>query len=240
MQPLVSTFSIAAFDVQEKAWGIGVASKFLAAGSVVPWARADAGAIATQALAKVGYGPDGLELLAKGSSAAATLEALIAADPGQADRQVGIVDAKGGVAAHTGSKCFDWAGHKLGDSFTCQGNILTGPEVLEAISGEFISQSGELADRLAAALLAGDRAGGDSRGKQSAAVLVVRPGVGYGAHSGRLLELRVDDHADPIPLLQQLVASHHIFFGSPSPSDVVPVDEDIARSLQEMLNDQGP
>ncbi len=168
------TFSIAAYDPDEGAWGVAVASKFLAVGAMVPWVRAGAGAVATQSYAKISFGPDGLGMMASGISAEETLQRLLESDPGQATRQVGIVDADGRAAAHTGVKCNEWAGHRIGVGFCCQGNILTGPEVLEAMATAFLSTEGELADRLLAALLAGDRAGGDRRGRQGAALYVAK------------------------------------------------------------------
>jgi uncharacterized Ntn-hydrolase superfamily protein len=235
----LSTFSIVACDLDRPAWGVAVASKFLAVGSVVGWARAGAGAVATQALAKVGFGPDGLDMMAGGKSASEALAALLAADLGAADRQVGLVDAQGNAAAHTGEGCFDWAGHRMGEGFTCQGNILTGPEVLDAMVGAFTTASGELADRLVAALAAGDAAGGDRRGKQSAAILVVRPEGGYGGDNDRYLDLRVDDHPDPVEKLKTLVATHHVFFGEPQPEDVLVIDQAIAQEIQTMMRDEG-
>jgi uncharacterized Ntn-hydrolase superfamily protein len=229
------TYSIAAYDAQEKAWGVGVASKFLAVGSIVSWARADAGAVATQAFSNMSYGPDGLSLLAQGKSAQETLDQLLKNDPKAQSRQVGIVDAKGGAAAHTGADCHDWAGHRVGAGFTCQGNILTGAETLDAMAEAFTGTQGELADRLVAALLAGDTVGGDRRGKQSAALLVVRPKGGYGGNTDRYIDLRVDDHPQPVRELERLVAIHQLFFGTPHPEDLLPVDAAIARELQHML-----
>jgi uncharacterized Ntn-hydrolase superfamily protein len=234
-----NTFSIVAYDPQENAWGVAVASKFMAVGAVVSWAQAGAGAVATQSFAKMGFGPGGLALMAQGKSARETLDALLAADPGREDRQVGIVDAQGGAAAHTGSKCFSWAGHVLGEGFTCQGNILTGPEVLDAMAATYISTPGELADRLIAALVAGDTAGGDRRGKQAAAIVVVRPNGGYGNDTDRYLDLRVDDDPDPVNRLKLLVEMHHLFFGSPRPEDQLMIDEAIARELQTILQQNG-
>ncbi|NPV67495.1 MAG: DUF1028 domain-containing protein [Anaerolineae bacterium] len=231
----LNTFSIVAYDPAEEAWGVAVASKFLAAGAVVSWARAGAGAVATQALARVSFGTDGLAMLAAGKSASETLAALLAADPGREDRQVGIVDAHGGAAAHTGASCFAWAGHRVGEGFTCQGNILTGPETLDAMAETFQTATGELADRLVAALLAGDTAGGDRRGKQAAGVLVVRHNGGYGGDNDRYLDLRVDDDPEPVKRLQELVAMHHLFFGKPRPEDQLPIDESLARELQALL-----
>lgn len=233
------TFSIVAFDPDEQAWGVAVASKFLAAGAVVSWARAGAGAVATQAYARVSFGPNGLAMLADGKSAEETLQRLLEGDPGQADRQVGIVDVHGGTAAHTGTKCFAWAGHRIGVGFTCQGNILTGPETLEAMAETFMTATGELADRLTAALRAGDLAGGDRRGKQSAGVMVVRKDGGYGGDNDRYLDLRVDDDPEPVVKLQALVTSHHLFFGQTRPEDRLSITEALARELQMMMQKQG-
>lgn len=233
------TFSIAAYDPDEQAWGIAVASKFLAAGAVVSWARAGAGAVATQAYARVSFGPNGLAMLADGKSAQETLARLLEGDPGQANRQVGIVDREGGTAAHTGEKCFAWAGHRIGVGFTCQGNILTGPETLDAMAETYMTAAGELADKLLAALRAGDVAGGDRRGKQSAALLVVRQDGGYGGDNDRYLDLRVDDDPEPVVRLRSLVHMHHLFFGQPRPEDRLPITESLARELQAMMQAQG-
>lgn len=237
--PSLSTFSIVAYDPDEQAWGVAVASKFLAAAAVVSWAQAGAGAVATQAFAKVGFGPDGLALMANGTPANTALTLLLAADPKSADRQVGMVDAQGNAVAHTGRDCFPWAGHKIGQGYTCQGNILTGPETLDAMAAAFENTTGELADRLMAALLAGDRAGGDRRGKQSAGLLVVKSGGGYGGDNDRYLDLRVDDDPDPVARLAQLVKMHHLFFGEPNPNDLMPIDTAIASELQQLLLNQG-
>jgi uncharacterized Ntn-hydrolase superfamily protein len=229
------TFSIVAFDPDEQAWGVAVASKFLAAPALVSWAQAGAGAIATQAFAKVGYGPDGLALLAQGMSASETLAALLKDDPKREARQIGIVDARGNVAAHTGAECNSFAGHKPGQLFTVQGNILAGSAVLDAMTEGFLSGTGELADRLVNALRTGDAAGGDKRGRQSAGVLVVKAGGGYGGDTDRYLDLRVDDDEQPISKLRLLVEAHHLFFGEAHPEDQVPIQHDIARELQRIL-----
>jgi uncharacterized Ntn-hydrolase superfamily protein len=234
----INTFSIVAYDPEENAWGVAVASKFLAAASVVSWAQAGAGAIATQALAKMGYGHEGLAMLAEGMSADDVLAKLLIDDPGRENRQVGIVDAGGRAAAFTGANCHQWAGHLVGDGFTCQGNILVGELVLSAMASAYQSASGELADRLLAALMAGDRAGGDRRGKQSAGVLVMKPNGGYGSDSDRYLDLRVDDHPDPVKKLSEIVESHHLFFRTPDPADLLPITPEIARELQTMLIQQ--
>ncbi len=233
------TYSIVAFDPDEQAWGVAVASKFLAVGAVVSYAKADAGAVATQALCKMSFGPDGLALMAQGKSAQETLDFLLTSDPGAAGRQVGMVDSRGGAAAHTGSECMDWAGHRVGKGFTCQGNILTGDDTLDAMVETFTSAKGELADRLVSALMAGDTVGGDRRGKQAAAVVVVRPNGSYGGDTDRYLDLRVDDDPEPVLKLQTLLASHHLFFGKPRPEDLIPITELIAHELQALLISQG-
>ena len=235
----VNTFSIVASDPNNNSYGVAVASKFLAVGSVVSWAKSEVGAIATQAHAKIAFGPDGLQMLEGGCSASEVLSTLILDDPGAETRQLAIIDAHGGVAAHTGIKCHEWAGHIIGEHFSCQGNILAGPETLDAMEASFVSTTGELSDRLIAALEAGDAAGGDSRGKQSAAILVVKPGGGYGGDTDRYLDLRVDDHQDPVNKLSRLVKMHHLFFGSTLASDLVMIDEQIAIELQLLLKGQG-
>jgi uncharacterized Ntn-hydrolase superfamily protein len=178
-------------------------------------------------------------MLDGGRSASEVLSALISDDPGAETRQLAIIDAYGGVAAHTGKKCHAWAGHLIGDHYSCQGNILVGPETLNAMEASFVSTTGELSDRLIAALEAGDASGGDSRGKQSAAILVVKPGGGYGGDTDRYLDLRVDDHQDPVNKLSRLVKMHHLFFGSTVASDLVTIDEQIATELQLLLKEQG-
>jgi uncharacterized Ntn-hydrolase superfamily protein len=233
------TFSIVAHDANEQAWGVGVASKFLAVGAVVNWAQAGAGAVATQSLSRVSFGPRGLAMMAQGKSAADTLAALLEGDPQREHRQVGIVDARGNAAAHSGKDSFDWKGHIVGAGFACQGNILVGPQVIEAMASAFKSASGELADRLLAAVAAGDAAGGDKRGRQGAALLVVRPNGGYGGDTDRYLDLRVDDDPEPVKKLAQLVKSHHLFFGAPRPEDRLPITPDIARELQRLMIRQG-
>jgi uncharacterized Ntn-hydrolase superfamily protein len=188
------TFSIVGFDPGTGDLGIAVASKFPASGAAVPFAAAGVGAIATQAAANTTYGPAGLGLLGSGMDAASVIDALVAADDGRDERQVGIVDASGRVATFTGSACFDWAGGVTGDGFAAQGNILAGEGVVAAMADAFEGGGGDLCDRLLAALLAGDAAGGDRRGRQSAAMLVVREGGGYEGFNDRYIDLRVDDH----------------------------------------------
>ena len=235
MPRLIATFSIAAYDPAEDAFGVAVASKFLAVGAIVPWARAGVGAVATQAMGKYTFGPDGLGLMAQGLSASQALERLLAADPGREFRQVGLVDARGDAAAHTGSECLVYAGHRLGEGFTCQGNILTGPEVLDAMAATYTSARGDFATRMVQALQAAEDAGGDSRGKQAAAVVVAKAHGGYGGDNDNYLDLRVDDDPRPVGRLAQLVRTHFVFFGQPRPEDALPVDETLARELQRLL-----
>jgi uncharacterized Ntn-hydrolase superfamily protein len=192
------TFSIVACDLQRGDWGVAVASKFPAVGSVVPWARAGVGAVATQAHANVDYARDGIALLQQEVSAEAAVARLTGADDGRAARQLGMVDASGGAASFTGDECMPWAGGMSGEGFACQGNILVGQQVVDEMASAYRAAQGELVDRLLAALAAGDAVGGDRRGRQSAAVLVVRDGGGYDGRNDRYIDLRVDDHADPV------------------------------------------
>jgi len=203
--PPVATFSIVAFDPANGDLGVAVQSRFLGVGSVVPWARAGVGAVATQAWANVRYGEDGLALLAEGNDAPAAVAALTKGDADRERRQVGIVDAKGRAAAFTGKECLDWAGHRTGEGFSVQGNILVKKEVVDAMADAFVAAKGELADRLMEALEAGQRAGGDKRGMQSAALLVVRKNGGYGGNNDRYIDLRVEDHEKPIAELKRLL-----------------------------------
>ena len=236
----IATFSIVAYDPGREEWGVAVQSKFLAVGAVVPWARAGAGAVATQSYANLTYGPDGLRLMAEGHSAAEAIATLTAADEQQALRQVGMVDVAGNAAAFTGEDCYDWAGHVTGEGYACQGNILV-PGTVEAMAEKFEivrGGEGELADWLVLALAAGQEAGGDSRGRQSAAVLVVREGGGYGGNNDRYLDLRVDDDPFPIRELQKLLQMHHLLFQETDPADLVPLSE-LALELQELLQETG-
>lgn len=203
-----STFSIVARDPENGDLGIIVQSKFPAVGSVVPWALANIGAIATQAWANVGYGPNGLELLKAGKNASETLKALLDEDEGQEHRQVGIVDASGHAVAHTGKECMEWAGHIVGDGFACQGNILAGEAVIVDMAEAFEKTDGDLIDKLFAGLIAGQAAGGDRRGMQSAAILVIREKGGYEGGNDRYVDVRVDEHPSPI---EELVRIFNIY-----------------------------
>jgi uncharacterized Ntn-hydrolase superfamily protein len=237
----IATFSIAAYDPQRKEWGVAVQSKFLAAAAVVSWARAGAGAVATQSYANLTYGSRGLDLMEQGRPAAEVIELLTAEDEQRDQRQVGMVDAAGNAAAFTGQGCYAWAGHHVGEGFCCQGNILI-PGTVEAMARSFEEQRqagrGELADWLVEALDAGQQAGGDSRGRQAAGVLVVRAEGGYGGNNDRYLDLRVDDDPEPILKLKKLVEMHHLFFGEVDPADLVPL-EPLAARLQGLLQRSG-
>ena len=230
-----STFSIVAHDPRAQEWGVAVQSKFLAAGAVVAWAQAGAGAVATQSYANVSFGPEGLALMTGGLSAQETLERLIAGDEGRARRQVGIVDAQGRAATFTGDGCHDWAGGLAGSHYAVQGNILVSGATVEAMAQAFEESEGELADRLVASLAAGQAAGGDRRGQQSAAVLIVRPEGGYGGYTDRYMDLRVDDDPAPIERLKGLVDLHHLFFKPPAPGEMAPIEGELAREVQQIL-----
>lgn len=232
------TFSIVAWDPDTREWGVAVASKFLAAGAVVPWVRAGAGAVATQAHANVTYGPCGLDLL-ESNTAGEVIDQLIERDEGKEHRQVGVVDRNGQAASFTGTECFDWAGSRSGDGFTCQGNILTGPDVVDDMAAAFEGTTGDLAGRLLAALLAGDQAGGDRRGRQSASMLIAREGGGYLGDSDIALDLRVDDHDDPVVELGRLLDIHRLLFPHPDHLDFIPIDAELAPRLAAALTAAG-
>ena len=236
----IATFSIVAYDSNKKEWGVAVQSKFLACAAVVSWARAGAGAVATQSFANITYGIEGLDLMERGLGAADTIETLTAADENRAQRQVGMVDRNGRAAAFTGEGCYDWAGHIVGEGFTCQGNILV-PGTVEAMAAAFEEARrgpGELADWLVGALAAGQAAGGDSRGRQAAGVMVVRHNGGYGGNNDRYLDLRVDDHPEPIEKLAELVTMHHLLFGEVDPDKLVSLVS-VAGDLQKVLRRTG-
>jgi len=213
--PVVSTFSIVAFDPGTQELGVAVQSKFIAVGAVVPWARAGVGAIATQSYANTTYGPRGLELLSQGVKPDDLLAKLLEADEGRESRQVGVVDARGRSASFTGKRCLEWAGGVAGEGFCCQGNILKGEEVVQGMAKAFKEAKGDLGDRLIAALQGGQEAGGDRRGMQSAALLIVREGWGYAGLNDRYRDLRVDDHAEPIRELKRVYDLHRSIFPSP-------------------------
>lgn len=235
--PVPSTFSIAAYDPATGDLGVAVASKFPAVGAMVPWAKAGVGAVATQAAANLDFGPQGLKLMEAGASPQEALDQLLKSDSGRDDRQVGLVDTHGRAAAWTGPKCFAFAGQIVGENFTVQGNILTGRSVVEAMAQKFSSTSGPLAERLMAALEAGDAAGGDRRGRESAALLVVRQGAGYGGVGDRWIDLRVDDHPQPVAELRRLLGVHTLYFGETK--TLVRLTPELVKEIQEILTRRG-
>jgi uncharacterized Ntn-hydrolase superfamily protein len=233
------TFSIVATD--GTAWGVAVASKFLAVGAAVPAARAGVGAVATQALANLAYRPDGLKLLTEGREATEVLAALTSADEQRDQRQAGVVDRTGRAATYTGAACHPWAGGVAGEGYAIQGNILTGPDVVTEMQRAWLATEGgtPLGRRLLAALAAGDAAGGDRRGRQSAALLVVTPDGGYGGGSDVYADLRVDDHPDPVPELARLLDLHDIFFTKPDPEAALVLEGALAEEVRERLHRLG-
>ncbi len=232
------TFSLVACDREAGQLGVVVASKFLAVGAVVPWAKADVGAVATQAFANLTYGPGGLDLLAAGASAQETIDRLTAADADFEQRQIGVVDAKGGSASFSGSGCFTWAGGRAGDGYAAQGNLLAGPQVVAALADTFEATEGPLVERMLAALQAGDEAGGDRRGRQSAAVIVRQTGGGYGGNNDILIDLRVDDHPDPVTELQRLYAIQDLLFGRTPEANLIPLEQ-VQAEMSELLGRVG-
>ena len=239
-EPVVATFSIAACDLEAAQWGVATQSKFLAVGSVVPWAEPHVGAIATQAYANPRYGPDGLALLREGLSAEEAVARLTSADDGSPQRQLGIVDGEGRSATFTGLECMDWAGGIAGPCFAAQGNILVGEETVTALATTFEATAGKpLAERLVQCLAAAQAAGGDRRGQQSAALLVVERDGGYANLSDTLVDLRVDDHADPITELARLNAAHELLFGKTPRKEWLTLDGDLRAEVQERLRALG-
>jgi uncharacterized Ntn-hydrolase superfamily protein len=235
--PRFGTFSIVAYDRDRAEWGVAVQSKFLSVGSVVPWAQAKVGAIATQAYANVRYGPEGLDLLRQGATAQQVVDKLTAADPQRDQRQLGVVDAQGGSAAYTGSKCMDWAGHRTGPGYACQGNILFSQDVVKGMARTFESTPGDLPERLLAALASAQREGGDRRGMQSAAMLIVKEKGGYDEGSDRWVDIRVDDHPSPIEELRRIFKLYDLtLLSREDPATLVSITPDIARVVQHHLS----
>jgi uncharacterized Ntn-hydrolase superfamily protein len=235
----VTTFSLVACDPRSGDLGVAVASKFLAVGAVVPWARAGVGAVAAQAWANTSYGPRGLDLLAAGKSPKEALDTLIQEDNQAEHRQAGIVDAQGHSATWTGHECHSWAGGIAGPNFAAQGNILVGEATIAAMAETFQHEKGSLWRRMLAGLAAGQRAGGDSRGQQAAALLVVREHGGYGGFNDRMIDLRVDDAVHPIDELAHLLDIHELLFLKPLPEDMLSIDPALATELQRLLTITG-
>ena len=222
---IVATYSIAACDLEASEWGVAVQSKFLAVGSIVPWAEPEVGAIATQAYANPTYGPDGLALLREGLTARDVVQRLVGADEGRDHRQLGVVDRHGAAAAYTGSECMDWAGQRTGAGYAAQGNILAGADTVDALAESFEASTGQsLAARLLECLAAAQAAGGDRRGQQSAALLISRRNGGYGKLSDVAVDLRVDDHERPVEELRRLYKLHDQLFGVTPREDWLPLE----------------
>lgn len=233
---LVATYSIAACDLEAGRWGVATQSKFLGVGSVVPWAEPQAGAVATQAYANPRYGPEGLALLRDGLSAEEVVERLTSADDGREHRQLGVVDAQGGSASFTGGECYDWAGGRTGRCYAAQGNILVSGETVDAMAETFEATDGRpLELRLLDCLDAAQAAGGDRRGQQSAALLVVEKDGGYASLSDVVFDLRVDDHEHPLADLRRLYGLHVTLFGQTPKDEWVPVDADLGAELRDRL-----
>jgi uncharacterized Ntn-hydrolase superfamily protein len=231
----VATYSIAACDLAARQWGVATQSKFLGVGSVVPWAEPQVGAVATQAYANPRYGPDGLALLREGIGAEEVIERLTSADDGRDHRQLGIVDREGRAASYTGAECLDWAGGRTGQGYAAQGNILVSGETVDAIAETFQRSSGPLAERLLDCLDAAQAAGGDRRGQQSAALLVVELDGGYAGLSDAVVDLRVDEHPRPLEELRRIYGLHQAIFGKTPADEWLDVDEELAAELRERL-----
>lgn len=229
------TFSIIGFDPETDELGIAVQSKFIGVGSVVPWAAAGVGAVATQSFANPAYGPDGLKLMKEGKTAQETLDSLVENDEGRAFRQIGIMDANGNAATFTGKACYDWAGGRIGTNCVAQGNILVSEATVDALIDTFENSSGLLAERLLAALDAGQAAGGDSRGKQAAAIYVVKEKGGYLKANDRLIDLRVDEHPDPIKELIRIYTLHQLYFGVTKLENIAIIEGAVRKQLVENL-----
>jgi uncharacterized Ntn-hydrolase superfamily protein len=236
MAETIATYSICACDLDAGQWGVATQSKFLAVGSVVPWAAPHVGAIATQSYANPRYGPEGLELLREGLSAEEVVERLTAADGDRAHRQLGVVDGEGRAATFTGDECHVWAGGRTGSGYAAQGNILVSGATVDALAETFEATGGRpLAERLLDCLDAAEAAGGDSRGRQSAALLVVERDAGYASLSDTLVDLRVDDHPDPLVELRRIHRLHDLLFGTTPRQDWIPVDDALRAELAERL-----
>lgn len=235
------TFSIVAYDKNTGELGVAVQSKFICVGAIVPWAKVEIGAIATQAMANVSYGPKGLELLKSGLGASEVLQKLINADEEKEHRQVAIIDTKGGVDAFTGKECFEWAGHIVGDSYSVQGNILISEDTVESMAKAYETTKGDISDKLLASLGAGGAEGmGDRRGKQSASLLVVREGGSYGGYTDRLVDIRVDEHLEPIKELKRVFDLYDmIFLTREDPGNLYKIEGEIETNIKSVLMDLG-
>jgi uncharacterized Ntn-hydrolase superfamily protein len=237
---IVATYSIAACDLEAAEWGVAVQSKFLAVGSVVPWAEPEVGAIATQAYANPTYGPDGLALLREGLAAADVVQRLVGVDEGRDHRQLGVVDRHGAAAAYTGAECMDWAGQRTGSGYAAQGNILAGADTVDALAATFEASAGQsLAGRLLECLAAAQAAGGDRRGQQSAALLISRRHGGYGKLSDVAVDLRVDDHERPVDELRRLYKLHDQLFGVTPRENWLPLEGPLREEVATWVTQLG-
>jgi uncharacterized Ntn-hydrolase superfamily protein len=233
------TYSIVGHDPDTKEWGIAVQSKFIGVGAVVPFAKAGVGAVATQSYANTDYGPQALQLMEEGKTAEEAIEIITKDDPERHLRQVGMIDALGNPATFTGEGCYNWAGGMTGQHFAAQGNILVDENTVKAMGETFSKSEGALAEKLLKALDAGQDAGGDSRGMQSAAILVVKENGGYGGFNDRFIDLRVDDHPDPIKELIRIYQLHQLYFAPSKPKRVVPIQGEITQMLESELSRLG-
>src|SRR5207248_10310678 len=239
MARTITTYSIAACDLDASQWGVATQSKFLAVGSVVPWAEPQVGAIATQAYANPRYGPQGLRLLREGLAAEEVVERLTSGDEGRDHRQLGVVDREGRSASFTGAECLEWAGGRTGPCYAAQGNILVSAETVDAIAETFESSKGPLAERLLDCLDAAQAAGGDKRGQQSAALLIVEKDAGYAQLSDVVVDLRVDDHERPLEELRRIYRLHDALFGRTPKAKWLDVDDALRAELTERLGTLG-
>ncbi|MFX0026413.1 MAG: DUF1028 domain-containing protein [Candidatus Hermodarchaeota archaeon] len=234
------TFSIVAYESKNKEWGVAVQSKFVAVGAIVPFAKANVGGIATQAYANTSYGPEGLKLLEKGLTAEETIKELIKDDEQREERQIGIVDSYGNTAAFTGKKCFDWAGHLIGKNFSCQGNILASEDVVKAMAEAFENTKNDLVEKLFAALEAGQKKGGDRRGRESAAILIVKEKGAYDGGTDRYIDIRVDEHPTPIKELRKVFEVYDMcILLRDDPKDIVKLEGDTIKIVKERLKIDG-
>ena len=229
------TYSIVARDPETGDLGVAVQSKFLAVGATVPWARAGLGAIATQSFANVAYGPDGLALLADGHPADVVLQRLVAADDQREQRQAGVVDARGRAATYTGNECLAWAGGRTGENFAVQGNIVAAAAVVDGLAETFLAGGQPFPELLVACLAAAEAAGGDRRGSESASLLIVRDASGFGGGNDRWVDLRVDQHDDPVGELIRVLTFQRPYYDHPEPADLVPLDEATATEIRSLL-----
>ncbi|MFW9946638.1 MAG: DUF1028 domain-containing protein [Candidatus Odinarchaeota archaeon] len=234
------TFSIVAYEPKNKEWGVAVQSKFVAVGAIVPFAKANVGGIATQAYANTSYGPEGLKLLEKGLSAEETIKELIKDDEQRDERQIGIVDSHGNTSAFTGKKCFDWAGHIIGKNYSCQGNILASEDVVKAMAEAFENTKKDLVEKFFAALEAGQNKGGDRRGRESAAILIVKEKGAYDGGTDRYIDIRVDEHPTPIKELRKVFEVYDMcILLRDDPKDIVKLEDNVMKIVKERLKIDG-